>query len=235
MPIHLIFDLLAAALSFAATAAAYQWRVKDSAAFGHIDAGYAAVLLAGAVIGGFGLGTLNLWLTGLPGIGRSILGALAGAIVAIEIYKRCKGIAGSTGLIFVASFPVSVMIGRIGCFLSGITDHTYGTATTLPWGHDFGDGTLRHPVQLYESAAMAMFLIYAAFVAHKRQPVFMQNGFYLMVAAYAGQRFGLEFLKPYAQVVGPLNLFQLVCAALVAYAAWMIMRGHNARYPALRP
>jgi hypothetical protein len=50
-----------------------------------------------------------------------------------------------------------------------------------------------------------------------------------MIAFYAAQRFLWEFLKPYATVIGPLNLFHLVCLALLAYAAIMLARGRNVR------
>ena len=229
MAVHLIFDLLAAICALAAAWAAHRWRVAETPGFARIDGGYGIALVAGAALGGYGLGTLNLWLSATPGIGRSILGALAGAIAAIEIYKARRGITGSTGLIFVASFPVSVAIGRIGCYLSGLPDMTHGTPTALPWGHDFGDGVPRHPVQLYESAAMTAFLIYAAWAAHRRDAFFMAKGFYLMIGYYAAQRFLWEFLKPYATLIGPFNLFHLVCLALAAYAAVMLARGRDVR------
>jgi prolipoprotein diacylglyceryltransferase len=38
----------------------------------------------------------------------------------------------------------------MGCFLTGLSDRTYGVETKLPWDVDFGDGVLRHPTQLYE-------------------------------------------------------------------------------------
>ena len=44
-------------------------------------------------------------------------------------------------------------IGRIGCFLTGLPDATYGIHTDLPWGVDFGDGA-RHPTQLYGILAL---------------------------------------------------------------------------------
>ena len=133
------------------TVACYRWRLSDAAArIELIGAAYALALVFGAVAGGYGAGTLNLWLSGEPEFGRSIVGALAGAITAIEIFKWQKGIRGSTGLIFVPAFATSVIIGRWGCYLSGMEDQTYGTVTSLPWGHNFGDGVLRHPVQLYE-------------------------------------------------------------------------------------
>ena len=41
---------------------------------------------------------------------------------------------------------------------AGLPDRTYGTPTSLPWAVDLGDGVGRHPVQVYESASMALFL-----------------------------------------------------------------------------
>ena len=49
---------------------------------------------------------------------------------------------------------VGLAIGRVGCFLAGLHDDTYGLPTALPWGVDFGDGTPRHPTQLYEIAVV---------------------------------------------------------------------------------
>lgn len=203
----------------------YQWRLKGAGK--KIDSAgplYAVALLTGAAVGGFGAGTLNLWLSGAPGIGRSIAGALAGAIVAVELFKRWRGIAGSTGLIFVPAFATSVVVGRWGCFLAGLGDETHGTPTALPWGHDFGDGVLRHPVQLYESFTMLVFLLAALVLIGRRNAFFMRNGFYLLVLVYAGQRFLWEFLKPYGTVAGPFNLFHLICAGLVIYSLAMMAR-----------
>lgn len=204
----------------------YNWRLK--AAGQKIESAgplYGVALLAGAAIGGFGAGTLNLYLSGAPGIGRSIVGALAGAIAAVEIFKRARGISGSTGLIFVPAFATSVVVGRWGCFLAGLSDETHGTPTALPWGHDFGDGIQRHPVQLYESFTMLAFLVVALVLIGRRNAVFMRNGFYILVLVYAGQRFLWEFLKPYGAVAGPFNLFHLICAGLVIYSIAMMARG----------
>jgi phosphatidylglycerol:prolipoprotein diacylglycerol transferase len=223
--IHTVFDLLAALAATGMTLVVYRWRLSDAAArIENAGLGYAAALIAGAAIGGFGAGTLNLWLSGLAGPGRSIVGALAGAIVGVELYKLMKGIKGSTGLIFVPAFATSVAVGRWGCFLSGLGDETYGTPTALPWGHDFGDGVMRHPVQLYESFTMTAFLAAALILIGRRDAWFMRNGFYAMVLVYAGQRFLWEFLKPYGTVLGPFNLFHFICAGLVIYSIIMIGR-----------
>ena len=92
-------------------------------------------------------------------LGHSIAGAIAGGVIAVEAFKLVFGIRGSTGAQFVAPLATGIAVGRLGCFFAGLPDFTYGTPTALPWGVDFGDGIARHPVQLYESAAMLLFLI----------------------------------------------------------------------------
>jgi phosphatidylglycerol---prolipoprotein diacylglyceryl transferase len=189
---------------------------------------YLAALLIGAGLGAYALGSANLWLSGQPGLARSIEGAIVGAIVAIEIYKRRAGIAGRTGARFALPFAIGVAVGRIGCFLSGIDDFTHGTPTTLPWAHDFGDGIPRHPVQLYESAAMALFAaLYVARVLRDDR-YWIANGFYLAGGFYGAQRFVWEFLKPYGALVAPFTLFHLLSAALVCYAVVMIATAPSA-------
>jgi phosphatidylglycerol:prolipoprotein diacylglycerol transferase len=179
---------------------------------------YVAAGSLGATIGAYLFGSANLWLSGIGGVSRSIEGAIAGAIVAIEALKWRTGIQGSTGLRLVAPLAAAIAVGRIGCFLAGLEDMTYGTPTALPWGVDFGDGVPRHPVQLYEAAAMAAFLAVFMLLLHRGGETVRRTGFYLFVAVYAGQRFVWEFFKPYGTVLGPLNLFHLLSLALIAYA-----------------
>src|SRR5262249_2628692 len=146
------------------------------------------------------------------------VGGLAGAILAVEILKRRLGITESTGLRFAVPLAAAVAVGRLGCFFAGMEDYTYGTPTGLPWGHDFGDGIHRHPVQLYEAIAMLLFL--AAFVPLLRRGfrIATRTGFYFFVGGYAAQRFLWEFIKPYGTVIGPFNLFHLICLGLLGYA-----------------
>ncbi len=220
---HSFFDLLASVCSMGMTVFVYHWRLGAAMAkIEHAGLGYAVALLLGAALGGYGFGSLNLWLTHIPGLGRSIVGALAGGIAGIEIYKYLRGIKGSTGIVFVPAFSTTVVVGRWGCFFAGLADETYGTPSALPWAVDLGDGILRHPVPLYESFSMLAFLILALMLLARRNAWFMANGFYVMVLFYATQRFAWEFLKPYATVLGPFNLFHLVCAGLACYALIML-------------
>jgi phosphatidylglycerol---prolipoprotein diacylglyceryl transferase len=226
--IHTAFDILASLTSLIVTALCYRWRLSTAAQkIETAGIGYVFALILGAAIGGYGLGTINLHLSNNPQTARSILGALAGAIAAIELFKWSRGLKGSTGLIFVPAFATTVVVGRWGCFLSGLKDETHGTPSALPWAVDLGDGISRHPVQLYESFAMLAFLILALTLIGTRNPWFQRNGFYALVLFYSCQRFFWEFLKPYTAVFGPFNLFHLVCAALVAYALIMMGKGNE--------
>jgi prolipoprotein diacylglyceryltransferase len=219
--IHGAFDVLA----WLAAGLAALWLSRgEKIAFPAVttDLPYLAAILLGAGLGAYAFGTANLWLSGMPGLARSIEGAVAGGIVAVELYKRAAGIGARTGARFALPFCVGVAVGRIGCYVAGLDDFTYGTPTTLPWGHDFGDGVARHPVQLYEAAAMAAFAAFYVAAVRLRDPFVITNGFYLAAGFYAAQRFAWEFFKPYGAVLGPLTLFHLLSLAVFAYACAMI-------------
>lgn len=185
---------------------------------------YLLALLFGLIGGSILFGTLNLHLSGQTGIAKSMLGGVFGAIVSAEVFKYFAGIHQSTGLYFVPGLMVLIAVGRIGCFLAGMEDFTYGIETTLPWGVDFGDGLKRHPVQLYETLAILVGLL-ILLVSYPKHPSFWQTqGFYIFVLFYAGQRFLWESLKPYSAVFGTVNLFQLLCLGLLSYAVLMLLK-----------
>jgi phosphatidylglycerol---prolipoprotein diacylglyceryl transferase len=193
------------------------------------DPGYFIALGLGAIVGALAFGSLNLTIAGFWQIGHSIAGAVAGGIVAVEIFKLATGIRGSTGIQFAAPLAIGIAVGRWGCFFAGLPDYTYGIPTSLPWGVDFGDGIPRHPVQLYESAAMLAFLLVYLREIARGNPLVLRQGFYLFVGWYALQRFAWEFLKPYPGLIGPLNIFHLICLALFAYALFMMRQNHELR------
>ena len=190
---------------------------------------YVAALVFGAGLGAYLFGTLNLWLSGMSGLARSVEGAFAGGIVAVELYKWRHGIALRTGARFALPLAVGIAVGRIGCYAAGIDDFTYGTPTTLPWGHDFGDGVLRHPVQLYESLVMAAFAAGYVVAVFRRSEAVIANGFYLALLVYGLQRFVWEFLKPYGPVIGPFTLFHLLSLAIAGYAMAMLATAPRAK------
>jgi len=218
--LHILFDLLAWLAAALFGRWLYSWRLRDLAAATAARTGpaYVAALAAGAIAGAWGIGSLNTGLAAVPHASHSIAGALAGAIVAVEIYKKARGVSGSTGAVWVGPLALGIAVGRLGCFFSGLPDETYGIPAALPWAVDLGDGVPRHPVQLYESLALLVFLgIYLAALA-RRAAWTRGRAFYLFILFYAAQRFVWEFIKPYPDLIGPLNLFQLLSLGLIAYA-----------------
>jgi phosphatidylglycerol---prolipoprotein diacylglyceryl transferase len=230
MVIHTIFDIAAWLCAWAmGRFVSRRGYLKAAPRTPSRDPGYFIALGIGAIIGALLFGSTNMNLAGMWQIGHSIAGAVAGGIVGVELFKAMTGIRGSTGGQFVASLAIGIAVGRFGCFFAGLPDYTYGTPTSLPWGVDFGDGIRRHPVQLYESAAMALFLaVYLRNIA-RGSPLFLRQGFYLFVGWYALQRFAWEFLKPYPAVIGPFNLFHLVCLAMFGYSLFMMRQNHELR------
>jgi phosphatidylglycerol---prolipoprotein diacylglyceryl transferase len=86
--------------------------------------------------------------------GKTIVGALAFGLITVELAKRYIGLRDSTGDLYAIPLALGIAIGRMGCFLTGLSDNTYGTPTNLPWAVNFGDNIPRHPTQLYEIALL---------------------------------------------------------------------------------
>ena len=227
--VHPIFDLAAWAGGAATGFALYRWRLREAAETlaAKTGPGYFFSLALGAVLGAWLAGSLNTLRGPAPTLSHSIAGAMAGAIVGVELYKAARGIKGSTGGVFVGSLCVGIIVGRFGCLFSGLADRTYGMATTVPWAVDLGDGIGRHPVQIYESAAMAVFLGVYLIALRRRADWALKRGFYVAVAWYGAQRFCWEFLKPYPKLIGPFNLFHLISLGLVIYGCVWFVRDHR--------
>lgn len=228
MAVHALFDAFAWAVSLTALVLLRRGWFSERPVERGLRLGYAATVLTGAGLGAWAFGTLNLRLSDIAGFGRSIEGAVFGAILAVETYKRANGIMARTGSVYALPMALGIAVGRIGCLLSGLEDNTHGIATGAEWGWDFGDGILRHPVQLYESLAMAVFAsVYLAKLA-AGSTRWRRDGFYYAVGFYAAERFALEFLKPYGALFGGLTVFQFLSILLFAYAAVMIATADRA-------
>lgn len=131
---------------------------------------------------------LALWLGG-----KSVLGGFIGGTLGVELVKRAIGWSRSTGDPWVPALAAGLMIGRLGCQLSGTWDLTYGTPTSLPWAWDNGDGIGRHPTALYE-----IILVGLALLATRQRALVASPGarFAAFLLLYCVIRFVLEFFKP---------------------------------------
>ncbi len=182
-----------------------------------------AAAAVGALVGSRVLGVLEQapkmglhWQSFFAPGGKTIVGGLLGGWIAVEIAKRLSGIRSRTGDLFAVPLCVGIAVGRIGCFVAGLADDTYGTPTRLPWGVDSGDGVPRHPTQLYE----LIFLLALAWLLQRYAAKPHVNGrvFRIFIAAYLTWRLLIDFWKP-QPLVGGMNLIQWAClAGLVALA-----------------
>jgi len=153
--------------------------------------------------------------------GKTIVGGLMGGLVAVEWTKSRLHFTSRTGDLFAVPLCVGIAVGRIGCFLSGLADDTYGGATTLPWGIDFGDGIRRHPTQLYE----IVFLALLGFWLFRRmiRPHMQGDVFKMFMVGYSGWRLAIDFLKPDPRFFG-MNSIQWACLLVLVYYAADIRR-----------
>jgi phosphatidylglycerol---prolipoprotein diacylglyceryl transferase len=162
--------------------------------------------------------------------GKTIVGALIGGLFAVELAKQILGITRRTGDLFAVPLCVGIAIGRIGCFLTGLEDHTAGIVTSLPWRVNFGDGTPRHPTQLYESLfAPAL----GAYLWRRMQRPFTPGDIFKgFMVAYFTFRLVCDFLKPDVRVFLGMSSIQLACVAMLLYYSpdwlrWLNPRGRS--------
>jgi prolipoprotein diacylglyceryltransferase len=223
---HYLFD----ALAWGSAALTARWQHRRFPELsrrleGRTRTSYFIALAVGAVIGAWAFGTANTAAGGHFAPSHSVAGALAGGIAAVELWKWRAGVRQSTGGAFVLPLAVGIAVGRLGCFFAGTVDFTYGTPSTLPWAVDLGDGVARHPVQLYESAAMGLFALMLMRAMLSGRQWTREHAFHAFAIVYAVQRFVWEFFKPYPALVGPLNLFHLLMLGMIAYGLIWWKRG----------
>lgn len=161
---------------------------------------------------------LAIWMSG-----QSIVGGLLGGLLGVEIAKKLTGITASTGDAFVLPLMAGTAIGRIGCFLAGLQDGTYGNPSTLPWAVDFGDGIARHPTQLYD---IAFVLAFGALVLAWRRRWRAKPGlaFKVYLSGYLSWRLLVDAIKPVPFDYGAgLSGIQVVCLlALLCYLPFVL-------------
>lgn len=148
--------------------------------------------------------------------GKTIVGGLIGGLLAVEGVKRMLGVRIATGDLLALPLVLGIAVGRIGCFLSGLEDQSYGISTRLPWGVNFGDGITRHPTQLYEVLFLAG--LGAVLVSRMRGMTATGDRFKLFLLSYLTFRLLVDFIKP-AVRLGGLSTIQWACLAVVAYYA----------------
>ncbi len=147
--------------------------------------------------------------------GQTIVGGLLGGVIGVELAKKIVGEKRSTGDLFTFPLIFGIIIGRIGCFLTGVSDRTIGVASSLPWAFDQGDGIARHPTSLYE----IIFLVCLFFILKKLEQKNLKNGmiFKIFIFSYVLFRFIIEFIKPIVPILLGLSAIQITCLIGIFY------------------
>ena len=148
--------------------------------------------------------------------GKTIVGGIVGGWWGVELYKKYKNIPGSSGDYYAIPLCIGMIIGRFGCFLSGLEDKTHGVPSTMPWAIDFGDGIIRHPTQLYEVLFLITLLVTIVFYKNKLNKI-KGNEFTFFLFAYFLFRFLIEFLKPNYKYPWCLSMIQSICLIISIY------------------
>ena len=121
---------------------------------------------------------------------------------------------------------IAMVIGRMGCFLSG--EDGLGKPTDLPWG--VWNGTyMAHPAPLYDAAFNLLW--FAVLLALRNHPR-MQDGNLLKfgVGGYAIVRFFIEFVRVNRVLFWGLTGQQWFCLALLlAIGLYYVLRAGRSR------
>ena len=129
----------------------------------------------------------------------------------------------STGDLFAFPLIAGIMVGRVGCALTGVSDGTVGNPSNLAWAFDQGDGISRHPTSLYEIIFLGFLWFILGRVNNKWK---LKNGvlFRLTIIGYLTFRFFVDFIKPSVPLFLGLTSIQLVAILFALYyALWLFM------------
>jgi len=219
---HLVFETLAYFLGFQV----YLWLrrrrgdpIADGARWSVIAAAIAGAAIGSKVLYWFEDPVATWQHLGDPVFllqGKTIVGGFVGGLIGVEATKLALGVRESTGDLFAVPLAIGAAVGRIGCFLTGLSDQTCGVPTTLPWGVDFGDGVSRHPTQLYE--ALFLVALAVALASLLRRPHANGDVFKLFMVSYLAFRLLIDFLKPEV-ALGGLSAIQWTALVVLIYYA----------------
>ncbi len=172
---------------------------------------------------------LMVWMGGL-----SFYGGLIGALVALIVFARRRGI--SVLAAFDIAAPAAAIgqaIGHVGCLIGG---DSYGIATDLPWAVVYRNpnamaplGVPLHPTQAYEAILLAALFV-GLWVSRERLSRLGDGivaGVYLL--GLSAIRFGLFYLRDEPAVLFGLKTAQLIGLGIAAFAIVLFIAARQAR------
>ncbi len=181
------------------------------------------VALAGALLGAKGVyflaeGWMDLsqpdWVPRLLA-GKTLLGGLLFGYIAVELAKRFLGYHQPTGDWFALTVPLSLMLGRLGCWFQGCCP---GTILPPAW-YTVTDsaGASRWPAVPVELGFNAVAWVVLLFLNWRR--TFPGQGFHLYLMAYGAFRFAHEFLRDTPRLSGSFSGYHWTAVAVFGLGA----------------
>lgn len=220
-----------AALGFLAAMTHWSWLARRQNRPAGMASDVALWLMAGGLIGARTAYVIANWpeYAGHPAAifaihegGLIFYGGAVGGAAALTVYALLKRFPlGSFSDFVVSAVPLGHALGRVGCFTRGCC---FGSACADSGWAVWVEGAPRHPVQLYEAAALlALYAGLAVLLRSPRRHAGLTTSVYL--AGYGMIRFILEFWRGDArQTAGGLDVAQWISVALMvsglALAAW---------------
>ena len=152
-----------------------------------------------------------IWATG-----KTILGALLGGYLGVELAKKAVGYAAPTGDLFALVAPIGIVLGRVGCLLHGCCPGQ--KCAPHWWTLRDAAGVPRWPAVPVEIAFNLAAL--AAFLALRRRGAMPGQHFHLYLIAYGAFRFAHEFARDTPRVAAGLTGYQFAALACMALGVW---------------
>jgi phosphatidylglycerol---prolipoprotein diacylglyceryl transferase len=127
---------------------------------------------------------------------KTVVGGLLGGFIAVEMVKAIRGIRQATGDLWTQPVILGMILGRIGCFLAGPADGTWGRETSsflgITVGVKSGSALTYHPAPLYEIAFLLLCSWMVFNLANKRP---RWNRYRIFLFAYLAFRLVIDTLK----------------------------------------
>lgn len=162
---------------------------------------------------------------------KTVVGGIIGAIIGVEITKKIIKEKYSSGDLFTFPLIVGMIIGRIGCFLTGVSDKTVGIVSNSFLAFDQGDGLPRYPTALFEIVFLVVLFFTLKFIDKK---IKLKDGnlFKLFIITYMLFRFAIEFIKPMTPIFLGLSAIQI--SALIMALVYIYVIGKKGLYDGSR-
>ena len=166
-------------------------------------------------------------MTGYEGLASH--GGTLGLILALLLYVKKTKVP-----LWTVLDNIAIATGTTACFIrlgNLMNSEIIGKVTDVPWAFIFErvDQMPRHPGQLYEALAYALFFV-LAWVLYRRRPDRVGTGFFFGLCLFYifTFRFFIEHTKEIQEAFEaalPLDMGQLLSLPFIAVGAWFMVRG----------